>query len=155
MAKFTLQVGETIDVLTAEELQRILIEEDVKLAARAAGFKWHESALPVTPAAPTFQIGGPAPGFAWKLRLVSVSLAAAGSFGLFKGEAASGLTNRPVGNPQSTSVLGTLNIGTIFYPDDIVVHTDQQVFILATQNIISFYFGAVQVPGERLSEHLS
>lgn len=150
MAKFQLEIGATADILSPGELRDELIRAEIRAAAKSAGYKPAELFLPV--GAATYQDSGPAAGFAWKLRMITCVLAAAGTIAAFKGE---GINGRPVGTAQSVSAAG-LNIAGIFYPDDIIVQSDQQIFVSAgAGTIVSYYRVAVQVPAQRLGEHLS
>lgn len=150
-----IEPGASADVLSRAELAEELGRAEVRAAARSAGYKWVEQALPVNPAAGAVQLGGPGQGWHWKMRLVAVQLAAAGVFAAFKGEGANTVVSRPITQPVTTVALAGLNIGVFFFPDDIIVQGGQQIFLQASQFITSYYYGAVQVPAERLGEHLS
>lgn len=150
-----IEPGASADVLSRQELAEELVRSEIRAAARSAGYKWVEQALPVNPGAGAVQLGGPGQGWHWKMRLVAVQLAAAGAFGAFKGEGANTVVSRPIMPVTNSAVLAGLNVAVFFFPDDIIVQGGQQVFLQASQFITSYYYGAVQVPAERLGEHLS
>lgn len=143
-----------LETVTPKEMRDAFAAERRFWQERATGVKWHETAQNVPPSAPSPSVTvlGPAAGFAWTLRIVAVNLAAAGTFGAWKGESVNG---RPIANPVTSTAIGGQNVAVIFFSDDIVIQAAQQVFLFATQNIANWYLGAVQVPAERLGEILT
>jgi len=155
--KFLIEAGSAIETLTPAELRSEIAKAQAVWEARAIGVKWTEQGpLPVQPAGPSQQVNGPATGFAWKLRVASVNLAAAGTLAVFKGESPAG---RPIANPVASTAFAfggvTYNIASLFFPDDIVIQSGQQILLAATQNISTYYYGAVQFPAQKAGEILS
>lgn len=159
MAKLIIEAGQSVDVISPAEMAHILLEQEIRLAAKSAGYKWTETppiavTNPATGLAgnPTYLDTGPQGGWAWKLRIISCVLAATGGVAVFKGENANG---RIIASALTVNVAG-LNIAGIFFPDDIIVNSGQQLFVSAgAGSILTYYRGAVQVPAERMGEVLS
>lgn len=155
--KFKIEAGGTIDTVTPQELSKAMAGERNFWRERATGVKWTELALNLNPPLattypdPTPGVNqnpvGPAPGWAWKLRIVTSTLAAAGTMAIYKGESANA---RLIGVQNNPAILQG-----IFFPDDIVIQAGQQLFIACSTNMTTLYVGAVQVPAERLGEILT
>ena len=154
-----LELGAVLDAATPHEVRQ---QMDASIARaievwrqRGIGVKWTEQALPVQPAAPSLLLPAVGGGFAWKIRVISVVLAAAGTLGAFKG---ANPGTRPLGPPAASVAFlfggVTFNVASMFFPDDVVIQSGQQILIAATQNISNYYYGAVQFPAERQGEIL-
>lgn len=116
--------------------------------SRAKGVKWMEEAIPITTPATTFfqTLSQPQPGYVWSLKIVSATLASAGTLVVYKASS-SGDTRRPIANvPSSTTPVATWSSNQGF------MYTTQGIYIVAGQNITALYIAAEQSIAEQMEK---
>jgi hypothetical protein len=144
--------GAEFDVLGPDEFHKGMNDFDRRaraiVAAELEGVKWIRQSPVVQVPALSFQFQGPAAGFAWDLKQITCTLAAAGTVAAFNGESANGRLMAAANAPFVFQVMP-------FTSQTGVVLAQEQVFVLATSNIVGIMLTAVQVPAEMLGKLIS
>lgn len=139
-----------IDVLTREELEATLdktYDGFVRDLYRGVGYRELNGD---GDGAPIVIIPGPESGYAWSLKIASVTTIAADVFSVFLGENIT--VSAPVGNTPTVACVGGF-AGIITYTSNIVVVKDGRSITLATVNGIQEYkILAKQVPAEMVAK---
>jgi hypothetical protein len=140
--------GAELETVTLDEFGRFM---DDRERARARGVKWVEFAVPFNgfplepAAAPVSTITvGPEEGYAWSVKLLSTTLASAGTLLIYKASS-SGQTSRLVGN------LTTSQTGQVQYwaANQCFLQHGTALYLLATQGLTNYYLGAEQAIAEQ------
>jgi hypothetical protein len=139
-----------MEVMTPREMIDIM---DARERERARGVKWVEFAVPLTTPATNHVIGHhPESGFVWSAKIVSVTLASSGTLLVYKvsgGDIGTGpsaaSTLRLVGQAltSATTQVITWSSNQCYMPPD------QTLYLIASQNINSYYVGAEQAIAEQ------
>jgi len=152
MAHVKIDFGAEFDTLTPDEFHKGMshYERQARAMVRAEleGVKWMRVAPVVTVPALSFQFQGPNAGLAWDLKQITCTLAAAGTVAAFNGESANG---RLLAAANTTAVFQVMP----FTSQTGIVLAQEQVFVLATANIVGIMLTAVQVPAEMLGKLIS
>lgn len=160
--KFTLDFGQTWDLLTPGEMQSILAEQDTANRAIYAGVKTVEQFFNINQigAAQTIYStpAGMVPsGFVWAIMNIGMELSAASSVRVYKGIPQSG-TAAPTGLGRVAGVLTNfVTPNGQFSKGQLMLRAgDQLTFFPPTgpPNILSVFIVAIEVPAERIGELL-
>lgn len=148
MAQFKIHGGSTIESLTSEEIWDLL---DKRERERARGVKWVEFALPFSgfPLAPasapaTTLTVGPEEGYVWSVRVVSSTLATAGTLAVYKASS-SGQTSRLVGFSGTSQTAQALQ----FPSDTFMLQHGSAAYLVASTTLTNYYLAGWQAIAEQ------
>jgi hypothetical protein len=140
--------GAQLETVTLAEFSAFM---DKRERDRARGVKWVEFAVPfngfpLAPAsAPTSVLTeGPEEGYAWSVKILSTTLASAGTLLIYKASS-SGQTSRLVGT-QQTSQTGQVQY---WAANQCFLQHGTALYLLATQGLTNYYIGAEQAIAEQ------
>jgi hypothetical protein len=140
--------GSHIDTLTARELSDELGRRERE---RARGVKWMEFAFPL-PLSPANQITvGPDQGYMWSVRIVSSTLATAGTLTIYKCSAQPGLSSSGTDTRRLLAFLGTSQTAQAqqFPSDTCVVRTGEALLLVASTTLTNYYIGGWETIAEQ------
>jgi len=146
MAKFVLDFGMEVDMLTQEELDKSLDQAQETWYAKAAGADYvTRIANGINDGAglATYQIQGPGQGYAWSVKMVAAALSASAQLQVFW----DAQTTLPASNPTVAGTSGVVTWGS----DQVVLKPGRSLYATAsTGAIVSLLIAAWQIPAERL-----
>jgi hypothetical protein len=155
MARTPIRAGSVIDVPSRDEVREdighgirdhFLMQE----ATRARGIKYIRLSGPgPSPAAQTFYVqSGPASGYIWALRMLSVQLSAADTVLAYVTSSAPSTSSTPqrlIANMSTSSA----NQVSLFATAQAMLYADESVYLSpAAHNITAYYLAAWEVPAE-------
>jgi hypothetical protein len=148
VARTLIRGGAELETVTLAEFGAFM---DQRERERARGVKWVEYALPfgsfpLAPAsAPTSTLTvGPEEGFSWSVKILSTTLAAAGTLLIYKASS-SGQTSRLVGTLQVSQA------GQVQYwaANQCFLQHGTALYLVATQGLTNYYLGAEEAIAEQ------
>lgn len=95
-----------------------------------------------------YLIPGPDSGWAWSVKVIGVSIAAAGTVVVYKTSSAK-LRTRPIGVAASVAGPSSVNLAVFTFSSNAgFLQHDQQIWIESTQNITTWYMGVEEAMSE-------
>lgn len=156
----TMSIGAHIEHVTPGELTRALHDQDARLMADLSGVKWAEMNLNTvqlgTPGQVYTSTGtseqSPSAGYLWSVMTVGVELSTASQIRLYKGNPVPGGGTAPTGRGGFISTLPNFvtTFGQFSKGQFVLRSGEYWTMVMPTAgNILSVYFGYIEVPAEQ------